>query len=120
MASTILHGNGVVPGIGSGPVVRPRPRPEVPTDEDSLDPEVGVARFTEAASAVADRLAARAEQPLSNDLAAIPDPVIADVLPIVCGHTWDGMAHDFRHRWKVAPHFRDRQESMPQRVEPHY
>ncbi|KRC66123.1 phosphoenolpyruvate-protein phosphotransferase [Aeromicrobium sp. Root236] len=61
MASTILHGNGVVPGIGSGPVVRPRPRPEVPTDEDSLDPEAGAARFSEAASAVADRLATRAE-----------------------------------------------------------
>ncbi|KQV75484.1 phosphoenolpyruvate-protein phosphotransferase [Aeromicrobium sp. Root344] len=62
MSSTILHGNGVVPGVGSGPVVRPRSRPEVPSDEDSLDPETGAARFSEAAGVVADRLAARAEQ----------------------------------------------------------
>jgi phosphotransferase system enzyme I (PtsI) len=58
--STILHGNGVVPGIGVGPVVRPMPGPELPQDEESLDPEVGAARFSEAATLVADRLAARA------------------------------------------------------------
>ena len=62
MASTILHGNGVVPGIGTGPVIRPRPRPAVPSGEESLDPESGAARFSEAAGAVADRLAARAER----------------------------------------------------------
>ncbi|KAA1394326.1 phosphoenolpyruvate--protein phosphotransferase [Aeromicrobium ginsengisoli] len=62
MTSTILHGNGVVPGIGTGPVVRPSPRPEAPSDEESLDPEVGAAKFSEAASIVADRLAARSEQ----------------------------------------------------------
>ncbi|MDX6231105.1 MAG: phosphoenolpyruvate-protein phosphotransferase system enzyme [Nocardioidaceae bacterium] len=60
MSSTILHGNGVVPGIGVGPVVRPMPRPDIPRDEESLEPEVGSARFSEAANVVADRLAARA------------------------------------------------------------
>jgi len=62
MSSTILHGNGVVPGIGVGPVVRPMPRPDLPRDEESLDPEAGSARFSEAANLVADRLAARAGQ----------------------------------------------------------
>jgi phosphotransferase system enzyme I (PtsI) len=62
MSSTILHGNGVVPGIGVGPVVRPMPRPDLPSDEESLDPEAGAARFSEAATVVADRLAARASQ----------------------------------------------------------
>ena len=62
MSSTILHGNGVVPGIGVGPVVRPMPRPDLPSDEESLDPEAGSARFSEAATVVADRLAARASQ----------------------------------------------------------
>ena len=60
MSSTILHGNGVVPGIGVGPVVRPMPRPDLPLDEESLDPEAGAARFSEAATVVADRLATRA------------------------------------------------------------
>ncbi len=60
MASMILHGNGVVPGIGVGPVVRPMPRPSLPLDEESLDPEDGAARFSAAATLVADRLAARA------------------------------------------------------------
>lgn len=58
--STILHGNGVVPGIGVGPVVRPMPGPVLPRDEESLDPETGLARFSEVATLVADRLAARA------------------------------------------------------------
>jgi len=80
MASTILHGNGVVPGIGSGPVVRPRPRPQVPGDESSLDPEAGAARFSEAASAVADRLTARAEHASGE---------AAEVL-----HTTAGLARD--------------------------
>jgi phosphotransferase system enzyme I (PtsI) len=60
MVSTILHGNGVVPGIGVGPVVRPTPRPQLPNGEESLDPEAGAARFGEAANLVADRLATRA------------------------------------------------------------
>jgi phosphotransferase system enzyme I (PtsI) len=60
MASMILHGNGVVPGIGVGPVVRPMPRPSLPLEEESLDPEDGAARFSAAANLVADRLASRA------------------------------------------------------------
>lgn len=60
MPASVLHGNGVVPGIGVGPVVRPMPRPVVPTDEPSLDPKAGAARFSEAANIVADRIAERA------------------------------------------------------------
>ncbi|MEJ7636005.1 putative PEP-binding protein [Aeromicrobium sp.] len=61
MSTTVLHGNGVVPGIGVGPVVRPMPRPELPQHEESLDAETGAERFSAAAALVADRLAARAE-----------------------------------------------------------
>jgi phosphoenolpyruvate-protein phosphotransferase (PTS system enzyme I) len=60
MSSSTLHGNGVVPGIGIGPVVRPMPRPVLPQDEEAVDAEAGAARFGEAATLVADRLAARA------------------------------------------------------------
>ncbi len=60
MPTPILHGNGVVPGIGVGPVVRPMPTPEPPAHEEPVDPETGAARFSEAAGVVADRLAARA------------------------------------------------------------
>jgi phosphotransferase system enzyme I (PtsI) len=62
MVSTILQGNGVVPGIGVGPVVRPMPRPDLPSHEESLDSGAGAARFSEAANLVADRLATRAGQ----------------------------------------------------------
>jgi phosphotransferase system enzyme I (PtsI) len=62
MSSTTLHGNGVVPGIGVGPIVRPMPRPRLPEREDAIDPEVGAARFAEAANLVADRLADRSRQ----------------------------------------------------------
>ena len=58
---TTLQGNGVVPGVGSGPVVRPMPRPEVPADEPSVDPTEGAERFSAAAEVVADRLATRAK-----------------------------------------------------------
>ncbi len=60
MPASVLRGNGVVPGIGVGPVVRPMPRPVVPADEPRMDPEAGAARFSQAANAVADRLAERA------------------------------------------------------------
>lgn len=60
MPASVLQGNGVVPGIGVGPVVRPMPRPVIPADESSLEPEAGAARFVEAANLVADRLADRA------------------------------------------------------------
>lgn len=60
MPAATLHGNGVVPGIGVGPVVRPMPRPVVPADEPSVDPDLGAARFSEAANIVADRLVDRA------------------------------------------------------------
>ena len=60
MVSSTLRGTGVVPGIGVGQVVRPTPRPQIPTSEASIDPESGVARFTEAAGVVADRLKSRA------------------------------------------------------------
>ena len=60
MPASVLRGNGVVPGIGVGPVVRPMPRPVVPADEPSIDPEDGARRFSDAATAVADRLAERA------------------------------------------------------------
>ncbi|VXC17778.1 phosphoenolpyruvate--protein phosphotransferase [Aeromicrobium sp. 9AM] len=60
MPASVLRGNGVVPGIGVGPVVRPMPRPVVPADEPSIDPEDGARRFGDAANAVADRLAERA------------------------------------------------------------
>ena len=59
---TVLLGNGVVPGVGAGPIVRPMPRPSVPRDEPSVDPTEGAAQFTAAATVVADRLAARAGQ----------------------------------------------------------
>ena len=55
-----LHGNGVVPGIGVGPVVRPMPRPVVPRDEPRLEPDAGAAQFSAVANLVADRLADRA------------------------------------------------------------
>ncbi|MGJ9421695.1 phosphoenolpyruvate--protein phosphotransferase [Aeromicrobium sp. CF3.5] len=57
---TVLLGNGVVPGIGAGPVVRPIPRPTVPADEQPVQPDEGAVLFTAAATAVADRLASRA------------------------------------------------------------
>lgn len=60
MVSSTLRGTGVVPGIGVGQVVRPTPRPQIPTSEAPIDPEDGVARFTDAAGVVADRLKSRA------------------------------------------------------------
>ena len=57
---TILQGTGVVPGVGTGPVVRPMPRPVVPDDEPELSPEEGTERFSAAAEAVAGRLEQRA------------------------------------------------------------
>ena len=62
MPASVLHGNGVVPGIGVGPVVRPMRRPVIPEGEPSLDPETGATQFSEAANIVADRLAARADR----------------------------------------------------------
>jgi phosphotransferase system enzyme I (PtsI) len=62
MSSTTLHGNGVVPGIGVGPIVRPMPRPKLPEHEDVVDAEEGAARFSQAANLVADRLAGRSRQ----------------------------------------------------------
>lgn len=60
MMSSTLRGTGVVPGIGVGTVVRPTPRPQIPTNEPAIDPESGIARFTEAAGLVAERLKGRA------------------------------------------------------------
>ncbi|MBC7633358.1 putative PEP-binding protein [Aeromicrobium sp.] len=60
MSSSTLQGNGVVPGIGVGPVIRPRPRPHLPEAEDALGPAAGGERFSAAAAVVADRLADRA------------------------------------------------------------
>ena len=57
---TILQGTGVVPGVGTGPVVRPMPRPVVPDDEPELSAEEGTERFSAAAEAVAGRLEQRA------------------------------------------------------------
>jgi phosphotransferase system enzyme I (PtsI) len=57
---TILQGTGVVPGVGTGPVVRPMSRPVVPADEPELSPEEGTERFSAAAEAVAARLEQRA------------------------------------------------------------
>jgi phosphotransferase system enzyme I (PtsI) len=57
---TILQGTGVVPGVGTGPVVRPMTRPVVPADEPELSPEEGTERFSAAAEAVAGRLEQRA------------------------------------------------------------
>ena len=57
---TILQGTGVVPGVGTGPVVRPMARPVVPDDEPELSPEEGIERFSAAAEAVAGRLEQRA------------------------------------------------------------
>ncbi|MEV7395840.1 putative PEP-binding protein [Aeromicrobium sp. NPDC092404] len=62
MSDSVLHGNGVVPGIGVGPVVRPIARPVVPADEPGIDPDAGTAQFSAAAARVADRLADRAER----------------------------------------------------------
>ncbi|SDQ19139.1 putative PEP-binding protein [Quadrisphaera sp. DSM 44207] len=59
----VLTGTPVVPGVGTGPVVRPAPRPALPAPAGDV-PEAGRAaereRFTAASAAVADRLAARA------------------------------------------------------------
>ena len=57
---TILQGTGVVPGVGTGPVVRPMARPVVPADEPELSPGEGTERFSAAAEAVAGRLEQRA------------------------------------------------------------
>ena len=57
---TILQGTGVVPGIGTGPVVRPMARPVVPDDEPEISPEDGAERFNTAAETVAQRLERRA------------------------------------------------------------
>ncbi|RLV55189.1 phosphoenolpyruvate--protein phosphotransferase [Aeromicrobium phragmitis] len=55
-----LHGTGVVPGVGTGPVVRPMPRPQVPAEDPEVDPADGAERFSTAAEAVAQRLTERA------------------------------------------------------------
>lgn len=55
-----LRGTGVVPGIGAGPVVRPMPRPSIPARDTTVAVSKGAAQFAAAATAVADRLAARA------------------------------------------------------------
>ncbi|AWB91704.1 phosphoenolpyruvate--protein phosphotransferase [Aeromicrobium chenweiae] len=62
MSSTTLRGNGVVPGIGIGPVVRPGARTAPPEHEDPVTPEAGAEQFSAAAGIVADRLAARAQR----------------------------------------------------------
>ncbi len=60
MAQITLHGTAVVPGVGSGPVVRPMPRPTIPADDPQLDPAEGAERFSAAAETVAGRLQERA------------------------------------------------------------
>ena len=74
---TILQGTGVVPGIGTGPVVRPMPRPVVPDDEPEISPEEGAERFSAAAETVAQRLEQRATNasgPAAEVLVATADP----------------------------------------------
>lgn len=56
----VLRGAGVVPGVGSGPVVRPMPRPSMPDRDPLVAVSKGSAQFSEAAATVADRLATRA------------------------------------------------------------
>jgi len=60
MATITLHGTAVVPGAGSGPVVRPAPRPQAPADDVCVDAAEGAERFGRAAETVADRLTERA------------------------------------------------------------
>ncbi|TSD63553.1 phosphoenolpyruvate--protein phosphotransferase [Aeromicrobium piscarium] len=60
MAQITLHGTAVVPGVGSGPVVRPMPRPTIPADDPQLDATEGAERFSAAAEVVAGRLQERA------------------------------------------------------------
>jgi phosphotransferase system enzyme I (PtsI) len=67
---TVLQGTGVVPGIGTGPVVRPMPRPTVPGDEPQMASEEAVQRFTSAADTVARRLEQRASA-ASGDAAEV-------------------------------------------------
>jgi phosphoenolpyruvate-protein phosphotransferase (PTS system enzyme I) len=59
---TVLQGTGVVPGIGTGHVVRPMPRPNVPDDEPRTSAEEAVERFSVAAETVAQRLEQRASK----------------------------------------------------------
>ena len=60
MAQITLHGTAVVPGVGSGPVVRPMPRPTLPADDPGVDVAEGGERFAAAAEVVAERLQERA------------------------------------------------------------
>ncbi|OUZ11724.1 phosphoenolpyruvate--protein phosphotransferase [Aeromicrobium sp. PE09-221] len=60
MAQITLHGTAVVPGVGSGPVVRPMPRPSVPAEDPQIDVSEGSERFAAAAEVVAERLQERA------------------------------------------------------------
>lgn len=53
-------GTPVVPGVGTGPVVVPGPRPSAPQAMAGSDPREAVATFERAAAVVADRLTARA------------------------------------------------------------
>jgi phosphoenolpyruvate-protein phosphotransferase (PTS system enzyme I) len=57
-ARPVLSGTPVVPGVGWGPVIRPAPAPVLPSEDPAatLDVEQEVARFDDAASAVAKRL----------------------------------------------------------------
>lgn len=64
----MLRGTPVVPGVGSGPIVRPMPQPVIPVDDPAVDPAVGAERFSRAAEAVAARLSERAK--LSSGAAA--------------------------------------------------
>ena len=57
---TVLQGTGVVPGIGTGAVVRPTPRPTVPAEESKASAEEAAARFSAAAGTVAQKLEQRA------------------------------------------------------------
>ncbi|MFZ2528436.1 MAG: PEP-utilizing enzyme, partial [Rhodococcus sp. (in: high G+C Gram-positive bacteria)] len=58
-----VHGTPVVPGVAYGPVIRPAPRPELPTVHPEIPDTARAAeaeRFTAAAHAVGARLRARA------------------------------------------------------------
>jgi phosphotransferase system enzyme I (PtsI) len=73
---TVLLGTGVVPGIGFGAVVRPRPRPTVPDDEPEISAEEATERFTAAVERVAQRLEKRAAT-ASGDAAEVLEATAA-------------------------------------------
>ncbi|MEZ7238099.1 phosphoenolpyruvate--protein phosphotransferase [Rhodococcus sp. GXMU-t2271] len=62
-AISIVRGTPVVPGVAYGPVVRPAPRPQIPTTFERIPDtarDAEAERFRVAAAAVADRLRGRA------------------------------------------------------------